>query len=98
MEADIDMVFEGETYRLIVISPKGGAFLAAEGLRERISTVGSNKLRRRMLDAGLDVLIGGQRRKRGFALQERPDRYSDSEFLARMYRPPHSADPAKPKV
>lgn len=84
MAHDIDIIFKGTTYQIVALSEHGWKWMADEDVGQIIPTVGINKLHRRMIDAGLSVLIGGQERKRGCALQERAE--SPDEQVASALR------------
>jgi hypothetical protein len=70
--ADIDFRFEGTSYHLAALSPRGQQWLDAEGLGSIVKTIGINKVRRKAIAAGLRTLISGHDYKPGYALQERP--------------------------
>jgi hypothetical protein len=71
-DADIDFRFEGTTYHLAALSPRGQQWLDATGLGPIVGTVGINRIRRNAIDVGLRTLVNGRDYKPGDALQERP--------------------------
>lgn len=71
--SDIDFIFEGLNYQLRPLTEKGRRYMAAESLPEVIPTVNVNKIRDRMIAAGLTTLVNGNSYKDGYRLQSRAE-------------------------